>query len=131
MKYIYPAVFHIAEEGGYWVDFPDLEGCFTEGDTFIEAYKMAEEAMSEYIISCENDKVELKKASDIESIDTEQGDIINLISADTVKYRKEISDKTVKKTLTIPAWLNEMALNKNLNFSKVLQKALKIELEIE
>ena len=87
--------------------------------------------MSEYIISCENDKVQLKEASNIESIDIEEGDIINLISADTVKYRKEISDKTVKKTLTIPAWLNEMALNKNLNFSKILQKALKIELELE
>lgn len=132
MNYIFPAIFHVAEEGGYWVDFPDLDGCFTEGNSFIEAYNMAKEALSEYLINCENEKESINFPSQVEDIILENGDKVNLINVDTILYRKEVlENKSIKKTLTIPAWLNELALSKNLNFSKTLQKALKIELGVE
>lgn len=130
MKYNYPAIFHLAEEGGYWVEFPDLSGCITEGDTFEEAYEMAQQALSEYLIAFENENITFNLPTSINKIKLKKNCIINLISVDTINYRKEVNKTSTKKTLTIPSWLNELAIKRNVNFSKVLQQALKNELEI-
>lgn len=130
MKYNYPAIFHLAEEGGYWVEFPDLPGCITEGDTFEEAYEMAQQVLSEYLIAFENDDITFNPPTSINKIKLEKNCIVNLISTNTINYRKEVNNTSVKKTLTIPGWLNEIAVKKNVNFSKLLQRALKNELEI-
>lgn len=131
MKYIYPAIF-TKTSTGYIVEFPDLSGCFTQGKNFLEAFKMAEEVLSEYIIILENDKIEIPNSSLVEDISLKDDEVVNLISIDTIKYRREVSqNKVVKKTLTIPAWLNQIALNKNINFSLVLKKALIEELNLK
>lgn len=125
MLKIYPAVFH-KEDGSYWVEFPDLEGCQSYGDTLEETVEFAQEALGLYIASKIDADEQVKAPSDIENIDCEDG-FVSYVSADINKYRKK--NKAVKKTLTIPEWLNEEAEKKHINFSSVLQKALMNELQ--
>lgn len=69
--------------------------------------------------------------SDIRELKPQPGDITSLVACDTLEYRRFNDSKAVKKTLTIPNWLNVMSERANINFSAVLQKALMEELNIE
>ena len=132
MKYIYPAIF--TKEGeGYSVSFPDLEDVFTCGDTLSHALEMAQDVLPLMLRNYEDSGREIPKSSDIQSIrlETPENEFVTLISADTTAYRKKYNTKSVKKTLTIPEWLNEIAEAKEVNFSQVLQKALKEELQLQ
>lgn len=137
MKYLYPAIFTLDmtdenyPNGVYLVDFPDISGCFTDGETLNEAYSMAEDALTLKLCSLEDIKQEIPKPTDIKDIKCNKNSFVSLISADTFIYRKLHDKKAVKKTLSIPAWLNNMALEKNINFSNILQNALMKELGIE
>ena len=122
-KLFYPAVFHKAEEGGYWVTFPDLPECITEGDNMEESYQMAVEALGLALTERMKDKEEIPEASDIEKVKDEDG-VTVVIQFDMEEYNRKHNSKAVKKTLTIPEWLNERALEMNVNFSQVLQEAL-------
>ena len=127
-KIFYPAVF-TKEENGYWVKFPDLPGCFTEGDSISEAYEMAQEAMGLWLQS-ESNGFNYPEASDITGIRTAENEQIVLVEFDPIEYLKRTSSKSVKKTLTIPEWLNTLAEEQNVNFSQVLQNALKENLHV-
>ena len=127
MLKVYPAVF-IAEETGYSVIFPDLEGCQTQGETMEEAVIMAQEALGLYLTSLEEDKMEIPKASSPPAIAIADNEFVTMITTDIEKYRRK--NKAVKKTLSIPQWLNDEAELRHINFSSVLQKALKEELSI-
>ena len=122
-KLFYPAVFHKAEEGGYWVTFPDLPECITEGDNMEESYQMAVEALGLALTERMKDKEEIPEASDIEDIKDEDG-VTVVVQFDMEEYNRKHNSKAVKKTLTIPEWPNERALEMNVNFSQVLQEAL-------
>ena len=127
MKYVYPAIF-TPSEGGYSVSVPDLPGCFTCGDTLAEAMEMAEDAVSLWLFDAEEDKEKVPVAS--ENLPHEAPDFVTLIKADTDAYRRQVDNRAVKKTLTIPAWLNYQAENAHVNFSSILQEALKAHLHI-
>ena len=127
-KIFYPAVF-TKEDNGYWVKFPDLPGCFTEGDSISEAYEMAQEAMGLWL-ETENRTFNYPEASDITGIRTAENEQIVLVEFDPIEYLKHTSSKSVKKTLTIPEWLNTLAEEQNVNFSQVLQNALKENLHV-
>ena len=129
MKYAYPAVF-TKEEDGYSVAFPDIEGCFTCGATLPEAMEMAEDALCLMLYDHEEDGEEIPAPSDIREVSAGTEDIVSLICCDTVEYRKLYDNRAVKKTLTIPNWLNTIAESSGVNFSTVLQNALKQELHI-
>ena len=129
-KLIYPAVFHPEDVGGYSVDFPDLLGCVTEGDTLEEAIRMAEDALGIYLYSLKEDGEEAPKASDPADIKVSGRDFISLITYDEVAYLKRTDSHSVKKTLTIPAWMDTLARENNLNFSNVLQNAIRRELNL-
>ncbi|WP_028255208.1 type II toxin-antitoxin system HicB family antitoxin [Veillonella magna] len=129
-KEMYPAVFSADVNGGYTVSFPDLLGCVTEGDTLTEAVDMAEDALGLYLYSLLEDGEELPKPSDPVTIKCEDGEFIDLVKWDEEEYLKKTDNKAVKKTLTIPSWLNHKAEAKKLNFSKILQRALREELEL-
>ena len=127
-KIFYPAVL-TKEDNGYWVKFPDLPGCFTEGDSISEAYEMAQEAMGLWL-ETENRTFNYPEASDITGIRTAENEQIVLVEFDPIEYLKRTSSKSVKKTLTIPEWLNTLAEEQNVNFSQVLQNALKENLHV-
>lgn len=119
-KLFYPAVFHKAEEGGFWVTFPDIPECMTQGDDMQQAYEMAVEALG---LSLTTMAGEIPKASTPEAIMPKEGFLV-VIEFDMEAYRRKHCSRAVKKTLSIPEWLNEEAMRKNINFSQVLQEAL-------
>lgn len=129
-KYAYPAIF-TKEDDAYTVVFPDIEGCFTSGATLPKAIEMAEDALCLMLYDHEEDGEEIPPASDIKTIQESTASIVSLVCCDTVEYRKLYDNHAVKKTLTIPNWLNTMAEKQSINFSMVLQNALKTELHIE
>lgn len=121
MKLIYPAVFH-TEDDQVWVEFPDLEGCQSFGDSISEALDGAKEALEGYCITLLEEKHTLPIVSDIKTIKTDESSFVSLVETElTTNFAKR---KSVKKTLTVPAWLNDMATEKGVNFSAVLQEGL-------
>lgn len=123
-RYVYPALFTAESEGGYSVNFPDLEGCYTQGETLNEALEMAKDVLCLTLYGLEEDGKEIAPPSDIRSLALKDDEVSSLVACDTVEYRKFYDNKAVKKTLTIPNWLNTIAERSNVNFSQVLQEAL-------
>ena len=123
-KYAYPAVFTLEEDGTYSIIFPDLEGCYTCGDSLEDGIEMAEDALALTLYGYEKEGREIPKASVPTAITVSENEFVNFIACDTMAYRKMYNNKAVKKTLTIPEWLNEAATSMGLNLSQVLQEAL-------
>ena len=123
-KLFYPALFHKAEEGGFWISFPDFPECFTEGDDITQAYEMAVEALGLAVTSRKKEKEEIPAPTEIDKLSLEEG-ILVIVEFDMLEYQKKHNSRAVKKTLSIPAWLNEEATAMGVNFSQVLQEALK------
>lgn len=128
-KHFYPAIF-AKEDSGYSVRFPDLEGCFTEGDTLEEAYNMSVEAVGLYLESSTAGVFNFPQTQELSNIKVAENETVVLIEFDELEYMKRHSNKAVKKTLSIPQWLNTLAEENNINFSQVLQIALKERLNI-
>ena len=123
----YPAIFHY-EDGGYWVEMPDVSGFVTQGDTLDEAFIMAREALG----LCLEDLEDYPEASEMLSVEKLRllpEDIISIVTVDMVEY-KNASSKSVKKTLTIPAWIDSLAIKNNINFSATLKEALLEKLKL-
>lgn len=128
----YPAVFHEENEmGGYWVEFPDLPGCFTQGETIEETIEFSKEALGLYLDTNEDVyQRTFSKPSKIKDVmKLFPNEIVVFVEYDPVYYAKKYKNKAIKKTLTIPEWLNEEAMKKDLNFSQILQEALIIKLK--
>lgn len=133
----YPACF-FKEENGYSVIFPDLNYLATCGETMEEAFAMAVDCLAGYLYVSEMEGEMVPPPSDLkmirleditEELEMEQGDgFVNLVTVDVAEYARAHFEKSVKKTLTIPAWMNMAALEQNINFSQVLQDALKEKL---
>ena len=123
-RYVYPAVFTAEEGGGYSINFPDLESCYTCGDDLADAFFMAEDVLALTLYHYEKDGKAIPTPSDPLKLQCNDNEFVNLIAADTLGYQKKFNKKAVKKTLTIPEWLNELATSANINFSQVLQDAL-------
>ncbi len=129
-KYVYPAIFTPEKGGGFSVRFPDLDGCYTCGDDLGDAIFMAEDVLSLFLCGYEDEKKDIPAPSDMNSITLKKKEIVNYIRCDTLDYRKRVNTKSIKKTLTIPEWLNEEAMAAGVNFSQVLQEALKEKLQL-
>ena len=128
MKYAYPAVFHPEEEGGFFISFPDLENCFTRGETIADGIDMASDALSLVLWHMEEEHAEIPAPSALSSIPPEKDAFATLIGADTLAYRKKNDTKAVRKNLSIPRWLDILATEHNISFSTTLQNALIREL---
>lgn len=122
-KYIYPAVFE-KEDDQYSISFPDLPNCFTQGEDLQDALEMTQDALCLVLYHMEKEGKEIPAATDIKKIEVSDNAFVTLIDCDTFEYEKFYKSKAVKKTLTIPEWLNDMAVKENINFSNVLQNAL-------
>ena len=128
-KLFYPAVFQ-KEVLGYSVYVPDIPGCNTQGDTLEQAYEMAFDAIG----LCVAEEIEasgnVPTPSSPETIELSEDEFVVLIDFDFDEYCRKYDHRAVKKTLTIPAWLNTMAEKSNINFSLILQEALKSKLNL-
>ncbi len=126
MKLIYPAVFYpfSDESGGYTVEFPDLPGCVTEGRNLEEAFEMAVDAASGWVLDELEEGNEIPKASAYSNVKPRENGEVNIVLLDMDKYAEQYGEKAVRKNVTIPAWLNTFAEKKKINFSQVLQEAI-------
>lgn len=122
--YIYPAIFTY-DENGISIEFPDLPGCLPCAKTTEEAIKNAKEAMALHLWSMEKDGEPIPEPTPVNKIHVENNQAIMLIEVYMPVYREAIENQSVKKTLTIPQWLNRLAEEKKVNFSQLLQAALK------
>lgn len=121
MLVVYPAIFEPYEEGGgYAVSFPDLPGCTTCGDSLAEAVLAAEDAAGGWLIGELEEGAKLPKASDFAALEG----TISLVAVDLEAYANKYGKVAVRKSLTIPAWLNTFAEENNISCSAVLQEAL-------
>lgn len=123
-KLFYPALFHKAEEGGFWISFPYIPECLTQGEDMEQAYEMAVDALGLALSCREKEGRPIPPASDPSMITTEPDSFLAVIEFDMLAYKKRTSSRAVKKTLSIPEWLNEAAMAMDLNFSQILQEAL-------
>lgn len=136
MLSVYPACF-FKEENGYSVIFPDLNYLATCGESLEESLEMAIDCLAGYLYSCKMEGIIAPLPSHINEIniaevakEMELGiesveNFVNMVTVDVEDYAKNHFEKPVKKTLTIPSWLNDTAQEKGVNFSAVLQDALK------
>lgn len=128
-KFFYPALFHKEDGGGFWVSFPDIPECLTQGTDMSQAYEMAVDALG---LALEDRMKEnnVPVPTSIDFLVIAENSYPVIIEFDLLEYKKKHSSRAVKKTLTIPEWLNDEAIKKNINFSAVLQEALKAQLGI-
>jgi predicted RNase H-like HicB family nuclease len=118
MKHVYPAIFESSINGGYAVSFPDLPGCYSQGDSQSEAFTMAQSALSQWLEYLESEKQDIPKPTAITDIKVEQNDFTSLIRADIRDGR------AVKRTVSLPKWMDEKVSEMGLSLSRVLQDAL-------
>jgi predicted RNase H-like HicB family nuclease len=118
MQYAYPAIFHANSDGSYTITYPDLCGCISEGKTLENALFMAQNALTQWIEYLLDKKQEIPKASAINVVTTEENEFANLICADIKDGR------AVKRTVSIPKWMDDKVADSGLSLSRVLQDAL-------
>lgn len=125
MKLAYPAVFSPCDSGvGYVVTVPDLPGCVTQGDSLSDAILMGQDAASGWVLVSLEDGEKPPKASSPDSLSLEPGEFVSYLVLDMDSYAEKYGEKSVRKNLTIPAWLNTFSEQQHINFSQVLTDAL-------
>ena len=127
--YVYPALFDYADDG-ISIRFPDLAGCLPCAQTTDEAVRNAKEALGLHLWGMERDGDEIPNPTNLLGLKTEPNQAVCLIDIFMPPVRERLNNRFVKKTLSIPAWLNYEAENKGVNFSQTLQKALRDELQL-
>lgn len=129
-KYAYPCVMTPEADGGYSVDFPDIPQCYTCADDLPTALEMARDVLCLRLYDMEEAGQTIPAPSVPRDVPTDGDDFVSVVACDTIDYRKRFGSRAVKKTLTIPEWLNTAAEKSGVNFSAVLQEALKTTLHL-
>jgi len=127
MKYVYPAIFY-PDDDKIGVTVPDLPGCHTFGDDMADALFMAKDAIETWLWSAEDEGLPIPPASKV--LTAAPNETVSLVAADPTEFRKAHDTRAVKKTLSIPSWLNQQAEKANAPFSQILQQGLKDYLKI-
>ena len=123
-EYVYPAIFHPNDDGSYTITYPDLPGCISEGKSLGNAVYMAQTALTQWIEYLTDKKQAIPSASDLKSIDLSPEEFVSLIRADVKDGR------AVKRTVSIPKWMDDKVTETGLSLSRVLQDALKERLNV-
>lgn len=130
---LYPAIFYRERSGGITVVFPDLNHLATEGENMYEAMEMAIDCLAGYIYSLKQDGEFLPEPTPVDQVDIHceddedddyESSFVSLVAVDVKEYAAKHFEKPVKKTLTVPAWLNKLAMSRKINFSAVLKERL-------
>ena len=124
-KVTYFAVFEPADSGGFGVYFPDLPGCISRGDDFTDASRMAEEALGLHLWGMEKDGDVIPAPTQPPFDDVPEGAVVAAVTVFPDIVKNEMDNRGMKTNVTIPAWLKELAEKENINFSQVLQAALR------
>ena len=123
-EYVYPAVFHPNEDGSFTITYPDLPGCISEGKSLGNAMYMAQSALSQWMEYLTDKKQEIPQASSLKDIEADKEEFTSLVRVDVRDGR------AVKRTVSIPKWMDDMVIEAGLSLSRVLQDALKDRLKV-
>ena len=123
MEYAYPAIFHKNEDSTYTITFPDLPGCISEGKSIANAIFMSQAALTQWIEYLNDKKIQLPAPSPLASIHSEDDEFVNFVCID---YKE---NRAVKRTVSIPKWMDDLVIESGLSLSRVLQDALKQRFE--
>lgn len=129
-RYYYPAIFNYDDKNGISITFPDLPNCVTEGKDEIDALKSARECLGIVLLGMEEDKEKIPSPTSLKNIKTKKNEKAVLIDVYMPTVRLASINRSVNRTVTLPAWLNAMAIERNINFSHILQEALKKEFHL-
>ena len=130
MKYIYTATFTPMEDGpGYYASVPNLEGCISTGNSLSDAIDQITDAASIWLVSAEDDGEEIPAPTPQADMKHDDSAVYSLIKVDTLAYRALIDDRAVRKNVSLPAWMANLADKRKINVSQVLQDALMRKLE--
>ena len=122
-EYVYPALFHKNDDGSFTITYPDLPGCISEGKDLGNAMYMAESALTQWVEYLIDKKKEIPEASTLGTLEVNENEFANLI-------RANIKDgRAVRRTVSIPKWMDDAVSEAGLSLSKVLQDALKTRLK--
>ena len=122
--YAFPAFFYY-DSGGISIEFPDLPGCLPCGSISEEAFRNAKEALDLHLFGMEQDGEAIPAPTPVQDLKPDEGGVVAMVEVFMPSIRDRINNRVVKKTLTIPAWLNREAEAAHVNFSQVLQDGLK------
>lgn len=125
MKTVYVAILTPREEGGFSIRVPDLPGCVTSGSDLADALAMASDAMNLWLCAAEDCGDPIPASSSPDSLPHEEGEIATLIRVDTIAYRAATDNRAVRKNVSLPAWMANMADAQGVNCSQLLQEALR------
>jgi predicted RNase H-like HicB family nuclease len=118
MEYVFPAIFHGNEDGSYTITYPDLPGCISEGKNLSSALFMAESGLKQWLDYLSDKKERIPAAGDPVTIKISKGEFVNLV-------RIELKDEhAVRRTVSIPKWMDDKAVSSGLSLSRILQDAL-------
>ena len=129
MKYTYTAVFMPTEDGTeYYARVPDLPGCVTTGENLEDAIAEITDAASGWLVVAEDEGLDIPAPSAQDAIVHEPGSILSLVQVDTLAYRAATDTRSVRKNVSLPAWMADLADKRGINCSQLLQNALKAQL---
>ena len=129
MKAVYPVVLTRLDDG-FMAYVPDFQAN-TQGESLADAIEMARDAIGLLGIDLEDEGKEIPAASPVTDVQHDAGDIVSLVDIDFTEYRRRNDNRSVRRNVSLPAWLNEAANEAGINVSSVLQAALKQQLAIE
>ena len=118
MEYAYPAIFHKNEDSTYTITFPDLPGCISEGKTIANAIFMSQTALTQWVEYSKDKKMQLPEPSPLASITVEKDEFVNFVC---INYKE---NRAVKRTVSIPKWMDDLVIESGLSLSRILQDAL-------
>lgn len=125
-EYVYPALFHFNEDdGSYTITFPNLPGCISEGKSLENALYMAEDALRAWLQYTLDVKEPVPNPSPLQAIVAGQGEFVNLVRASLKDTR------AVRRTVSIPKWMDDQVSAAGISLSRVLQDALKERLSLQ
>jgi len=123
MEFVYPALFQANDDGSYTITFPDLPGCISEGKNLANAMYMAQSGLEQWIEYHNDQKLEIPQASNISDVKVDVPGFVNLVRADVRENR------AVKRTVSLPKWMDDKASETGMSLSRVLQDSLSQRLQ--
>lgn len=125
MKYIYTAVFTPNEDNTkFFARIPDLPGCITTGDSLEDAINQITDAASGWLVVAEDEGLNIPEATKQAVVNRSENDLLSLIQVDTISYRAATDTRAVRKNVSLPQWMANLAEKRGVNCSQILQESL-------
>ncbi len=125
MKYIYTAVFTPNDDNTkFFARIPDLPGCITTGDSLEDAINQITDAASGWLVVAEDEGLNIPDATKQAVVNRSENDLLSLIQVDTISYRAATDTRAVRKNVSLPQWMANLAEKRGVNCSQILQESL-------